>query len=336
MDSITQIALGAAVGEATAGRQLGRKAQLYGAVLGTLPDLDVLAPLGDAVKDFTYHRSWSHSFFVLALLTPLIVWLIRRLHPDLKQHFWRWAVMVYAIFSTHILLDSFTTYGTQIFWPFVTTPVSWSTIFIIDPLYTIPLLAGVIAALILRRNPERGFWLNWLGLMLSTLYLGWTVLAKQLVEDRVYKSLTAQQLEYQSVFTTPAPFNSVLWRTVVMTDQGYYEGYYSVLDGDRPVSFSYYPSDTDALTGIEDLWVVQRLKWFSYGFYSVQKLGSDIVMRDLRMGVEPNYVFSFKVAEEANPHPRLTEPVLLPVSWDNAMLGKVWRRITDPSIQLSP
>ena len=86
MDSITQLALGAAVGEATAGRQAGRRALLWGAVCGTLPDLDVFIPLGDAVRDFTYHRSASHSLFVLAALTPLMVWLILKLHPGTREH----------------------------------------------------------------------------------------------------------------------------------------------------------------------------------------------------------------------------------------------------------
>ena len=65
MDSLTQITLGAALGEAVLGRQVGRKAMLYGAVCGTLPDLDVLLKFGDPVMDFTFHRSFSHSIFVL-------------------------------------------------------------------------------------------------------------------------------------------------------------------------------------------------------------------------------------------------------------------------------
>ena len=116
MDSITQIALGAAVGESVLGRRIGNKAMLWGAIIGTLPDLDVFVPLGDAVRNFTYHRSVTHSLLMLLLATPLMVWLINRIHPSLYEHRARWAVMVYLVFATHVLLDSFTTYGTQIFW----------------------------------------------------------------------------------------------------------------------------------------------------------------------------------------------------------------------------
>ena len=68
MDSVTQIVLGSAVGHAVLGRQAGRRAALWGAVCGTLPDLDVLVPLADPVAAFTYHRSASHS---LIILTPV-------------------------------------------------------------------------------------------------------------------------------------------------------------------------------------------------------------------------------------------------------------------------
>ena len=42
MDSITQAALGASLAGAVAGKTLGRSVLLTGAVLGTLPDLDVV------------------------------------------------------------------------------------------------------------------------------------------------------------------------------------------------------------------------------------------------------------------------------------------------------
>ena len=90
MDSLTQLVLGSAVAEAAIGRRVGNRAILWGAVAGTLPDLDVFVPLGDVVRDFTYHRSASHSLFVLALLTPLLVWLITRIHSDARELSKRW------------------------------------------------------------------------------------------------------------------------------------------------------------------------------------------------------------------------------------------------------
>ena len=66
MDSLSQIALGAAVGTAVLGRRVGAKAAVWGAVCGTLPDLDVLISHGDPVRDFTFHRAESHALFWLS------------------------------------------------------------------------------------------------------------------------------------------------------------------------------------------------------------------------------------------------------------------------------
>jgi inner membrane protein len=331
MDTLTQIALGAAVGEAVMGRQIGRKALLWGGLFGTIPDLDVFVPLGNAVMDFTYHRAASHSLFVLALLTPLLVWLVNRIHPQHRDLTKRWAFMIYAVFVTHVLLDSLTTYGTQIFWPIDNTPVALSTIFIIDPLYTLPLLVGIIAALISR---EHGRAWNSVGLALSTLYLGWTAGAKLSVDAQVADALQQQQIEHRAVFTTPAPFNSLLWRAVVMDENGYYEGYYSVLDDDNAIAFRHYPSDNSLLAGLEEDWNTRRLQWFTRGFYSVRKEGNQVVISDLRMGYEPDYVFSFAVAELDNPHARPVNPVQLPTNRDWRLLEKIWARIWDRQVVL--
>ena len=336
MDSLTQLAFGAAVGEAALGRKIGNRALAWGAIAGTLPDLDVFVPLGDAVSDFTYHRSASHSLLVLALLTPLLAWLVTRLHPDTRPLLKRWMVAIYLVFATHVLLDSLTAYGTQIFWPLSDTPVSLATIFIIDPLYTLPLLVGVIAALVMTRDSDRGHLVNRYGLLLSSLYLTWTLVAKVVVESRFETALERQGIAYRAMFTTPAPFNSVLWRAVVMSEQGYYEGYYSLLDDIDEIRFENYPSDEMLLESIAGHWPVQRLRWFSKGFYSVQDLDGDIVISDLRMGIEPDYVFRFKVGEIGNPHAYPAPPEQLQAARDFSRLPLLWKRIWDPSVTLAP
>jgi len=336
MDSVTQIALGAAIGESVLGRRIGNKAMLWGAIVGTLPDLDVFVPLGDVVRDFTYHRSTSHSLLMLLLATPLLVWLVNRIHPSLREHRTRWAVMIYLVFATHVLLDSFTVYGTQLFWPIATTLVAWGTIFIIDPLYTLPLLIGVIAALLMTRTSDRGHLLNRYGLIVSTLYLSWTVAAKFVIDHRFETEIEAQNIRHGKVFTSPAPFNSLLWRAVVMDASGYYEAYYSLMDGTGKIRFSHYPSDESLLVGIEDSWPVQRLQWFSRGIYSVSLRQQDIVISDLRMGIEPHYAFNFKVGKLENPHAQTVPPELLPATRDLSRLPVLWRRIWDGSVALSP
>ena len=327
MDSVTQIALGAAVGEAVLGHRVGRKAALWGAICGTLPDLDVLIPFGDPVADFTFHRSFSHSVIMLALLTPLVVWLIRRIHASNADHRVGWYALVCLAFLTHVLLDSCTIYGTQIFWPLTEYPMTWGSIFIIDPLYTLPLIAGVATVAIVRRQPHRAYRFNLAMLALSTLYLGWSFVAKFHAQDIARESLARQGNEYRQIVTLAGPFNTILWRFVVMTPEGYAEGWYSLLDSDRDVEFTHHSSAGELLAGLETHWPVTRLQWFTKGFYSVNQKGRDVVMTDLRMGGENYYVFSFKVGEIGNPHSTPSTAVQLETRLKEGALKEIWHRL---------
>lgn len=331
MDSLTQLTLGAALGEATAGRQVGRRAMLWGGVCGTLPDLDVFVPLGDAVRDFTYHRSFSHSLLVLAALTPLVVWLVVKMHPGTQEHRRRWAVLVYLVFATHVLLDSFTVYGTQIFWPLFTTPMTWSTIFIIDPLYTVPLLLGATAALAAGHRGSWGYTANAVGLALSTGYLVWTLGVKLHVEEIARGALADNRIASTGVLTTPAPFNSLLWRVVAVDDANYYEGFYSLLDDGAAIEFIPRPRSLELLEPLQDSWPVQRLRWFTKNFYAAGRSGNDVIISDLRMGLDPDYVFRFKVGRMGNPHPLPVPVERVPGVRNYERLRWVWARIWDPA-----
>lgn len=295
MDSVTQLVLGATVSEAVMGNRIGRKAALWGAVLGTLPDLDVLVPLGHGVAAFTYHRSFSHSLIVLAALTPIVVWLAKKIHPQYAGHHRRWYAAVFLVFATHVLLDSFTIYGTQIFWPIPVPPMTWGSIFIIDPAYTLPLLFGLLTVLI-RRTPK-AFQVNLLALTLSTLYLAWGFGAKLYVQDLAKDSLAQKGIAHTTLFAQPGPFNTVLWRVLVQGEDSYYEGFYSFLDSDRVIEFTQYPNGKALLEDVKDHWPVKRLAWFSKGYFKVTRDGSDVLMTDLRMGLEPDYIFNFKIGE---------------------------------------
>ena len=327
MDSLTQLTLGAAVGEAILGRKVGRKAAVWGAVVGTLPDLDVFIPLADPIKDFTYHRSFSHSIFVLTLLTPLLVWLIRKLPPDDSEHRSRWYRLVWLCFMTHILLDCLTIYGTQIFWPFWNYPVGLGSIFIIDPFYTVPLLAGLICALIMTRRTHRGHLINRIALAISSFYLAWSIAAQSYVTSAVSQSLAEQSVEYENLLVSAGPFNTLLWRIVAITPGGdYIEGYYSLLDGQKTVTLSRHSSREKLLQPLSGHWPVERLRWFTKGFYKVWQQGDEVVMTDLRMGAEPSYVFSFVVGTAASEAAPSTIRQLEPKR-DVSLLKKAWHRL---------
>ena len=141
MDSITQFALGAAIGEAVLGKKAGFRAAVVGGVVASLPDLDVIYPYANAVSAFTWHRGVTHSLIVLALFAPLIAWILQKTPVTNQGTAKEWRLLVFLALLTHPLLDAFTVYGTQILWPLPFAPTTWSTLFIIDPWMTAPLLA---------------------------------------------------------------------------------------------------------------------------------------------------------------------------------------------------
>lgn len=335
MDSLTQILLGASVAELVIGRAIGRKASLYGAMLGTLPDLDVLIPFGGAIEDFTYHRGFSHSLLVLTAAAPAIGWALHRLHglASLKL----WIFMVWLVLITHPLLDAFTAYGTQLFWPITEYPVSGSSTFIIDPAFTLWLAIGVIAALAFNRQSRVGHRVNTVCLALAGTYLAWTMAAKAHVTDIAERSIEKQGLTHNHLLSTPAPFNTLLWRFVAMQDDGYYVGYYSLFDETKDIQFTRYESRTYLLEPLADNWYVKRLQWFSHGFYRVsQPSPSEVVITDLRMGVENAYVFSFKIADIAADGGMKPANERIPVKRVTSRLWLFWDRIWDSSVILAP
>jgi len=307
MDSVSQFALGAAVGVAVMGRRTAVwKAALWGGVCGTLPDLDALIDFGDPVRNMTYHRAESHALFWLTLAAPLIAWPIARLHGELDR-FRRWWLAVWAVLITHPLLDAMTIYGTQLLLPFSDEPLGVGSLFIIDPLYTLPLLAGTIAALMLRGGP-RALRVNLAGLLLSTAYVGWSVIAQQQAVSTAQAALRAQGIAAQQVLVTPAPFNTLLWRVVAMTPEHYYEGFTSLLDADASITFDRFDRGRPLREELRGNWFVERIAWFSDGFYKMSQEGARVLISDLRMGQEPAYVFNFVVAEKRSAAKSLAVP----------------------------
>ena len=294
MDTVTQIALGAAVGEATLGRKVGWRAPLWGGLCGLLPDLDVLWPFADAVSAFTWHRGYSHSIAVLVLAAPVVAWAAARIHSGTRQFRRGWLLLAFLALLTHPLLDCFTVYGTQVLLPFSDLPVAWSTVFIIDPAFSVPVILGLLAALVLSRRRGLGHRLNHAGLALGVAWLAFTVAAKSHVGRVAGDSLPPGVTR---VFTTPTPLNAVLWRVVAMRGDGrYLEGYYSLLDAEPRVSFASRPDGHELLGPLRGEAAVERLVWFSRGFFSGRELESgEIAISDLRMGLEERLVFSFVV-----------------------------------------
>ncbi len=306
MDSLTQIALGSAVSVAVMGRRTAVwKAALWGAVAGTLPDLDAFIDHGNAVLNMVKHRAESHSLLYLTLAAPLLAAVASRVHGEAGL-FKRWWLALWLALFTHPLLDTMTVYGTQLLQPFTNYPYGVGSIFIIDPAYTLPLLAGIFAALVWR---SRGLRVNAVGLLLSTVYLAWSFGAQQHVERLARASLQAEGMagvrasNVEGLLVTPTPFNTVLWRLVAHTPTHYFEGYYSLLDDNTRIEWTAHPRGADLLAQHGQNPWVQQIARFSHGFLRLseaeEKGENRLFITDLRMGVEGGYTFRFDLGSEA-------------------------------------
>lgn len=339
MDSVTQACLGAAIGGVVMPR-LGRRALLLGAALGTLPDLDVVIDYGDAIANYTRHRSFSHSLIVLTGVATLLAGLTR-LWPRARRAAsgWHWWWLFMLCLLTHPLLDAFTTYGTQLLWPIPMRPISWHSLFIIDPLYTVPLLIGVIVFAI-RPGTTRAYPSLAAMLALSCLYIAFSQAALALVEKRLQPVLAASGMGDDPVLIQPAPLTTLLWRVTVIHDGSAYEGWVSLFDGDAPPTLTPWPlGDRWKATALQTQ-DGQRLGWFSGPFlhYDVRREGDSetLLATDIRLGIPGTHPFVFALARRGGLDDDRWQPIsearMSQGRPDGAVLQRLIQRIIDPTV----
>ena len=212
MDSITQGVLGAAIGEAFLGKKIGNKGAIIGAIVATIPDLDVVLYLFyDKFEMLSIHRGFSHSIafsflgaFIIAFILSKIKWFERITLKLLLLFTW-------LCLFTHILLDAFTAYGTQLFLPFSDKRLGFDSINVVDPIYTIPLIVGLFLSIwIYRTNDKRSKFKKY-GLIISSLYLIFTLVNKEIVKTKVETRLADQNIEYNSLLTMPVGIANINW-----------------------------------------------------------------------------------------------------------------------------
>lgn len=309
------------------GRWQGRKALLYGAALGTLPDLDVVIDYGDAVANMTYHRGFSHSLFVVSAVALLLTALIRRWRPDAGYSGTRLLLTLWLVLLTHVLLDAFTSYGTQLLWPLPTPPIAWSSVFIIDPLYSVPLLLAVLVGGLFGLRGRTARWPA-AALLLSSLYLGFTVAGKQMAEQRVEAAMARAGIQAERLFSTPTPFNSLLWRVILIDGAQYHEALVGWFD-DAPPQFVSLPRGAALAQVLADSPQHARLQWFSGGFLRYDEEDGQLLVTDLRLGMTGYHPFRFPLAElNGSGWTLLHEAARLPAErGDLARLEVLWRRI---------
>lgn len=300
MDSLTQIVLGAAVGEILLGRKLGNKALLLGAIGGTVPDLDVVYNFisQDPIRNLEVHRSYSHSMFTHLVLALPFAWLSGK-WSKIDIGFGKWYLFWFLCFFTHALLDCCTTYGTQFFLPFTNYQVAFNNISVIDPVYTLPFLVLLACCMFFKRTSPLRRKFMWSAVIVSSAYMLFTFYLKYTVDSKFRNSLAESNITYTELNTTPTILNSVLWSAIAYNDSVLYLSEYSFFKSQEPVKWIPYPRNLNTLSEFASH-SLSTITWFSDGNYFVQPLSGDtIAFYNVKFGrmrfdtVEPEDAFIF-------------------------------------------
>lgn len=409
MDSLTQIVLGAAVGEAVLGRKVGNRAMLWGGICGTIPDLDVFAnAVSDPMSALAYHRAFTHSLLFAVLMAPAIGLAMHRLYggkegplkngwvwPALTLEFfvvllvgsylmpieiynipqivsvitlvvviifsviallrwvrgfpakvenasWKgWTLLAFGAIVTHPLLDCFTAYGTQLFQPIAKSRVAWNTISVADPLYTIPFLLLLLWARTRVKGSGTRAKVNNAGLILSSIYLGLTVVNYFNVENVLKDTLAADGIVAEEHVHSPSILNNILWSaTVKETNKDiYYFSQYSLFDQERRFEpWTEIKGNHHLLAPYAEDRDVRIIRWFTKEYFSVlpSQKEAQLQINDLRYGLlnteapdnPSSYIFSWQIDTTVHPVEVRQENAGPREDADmGSFFGKLWDRI---------
>ncbi|WP_299116767.1 metal-dependent hydrolase [uncultured Winogradskyella sp.] len=289
MDSITQIVLGAACGEAVLGRKIGNKALLFGAIGGTIPDLDVFIGsllYGNEIDAMLFHRGFMHSILFSVLGAFLLGWLVHKLYDSGKRLHTTtqgdWIQLFFWALFTHPILDCFTPYGTQLFSPFSNYRVAFNNIAVADPLYTVPFLICIIVLMFFKRqNNKRRLWLKF-GVGISSFYMLFTIFNKLYIDNVFKSSLKDNAITYDRYSAQPAILNNILWYGIAETKSNYYVGFYSLFDTSNRFS-DWQTIPKERVLKATDYNDIKDLAWFSDDYYNVESLeNGNYLYKDLR------------------------------------------------------
>lgn len=216
MDPLTHGIIGAAASHTALHRdkkELTRPAAFTGFVSAMLADLDIFIHMpGDPLFNIEVHRQFTHSLVFIPvgglIAAGLLWWLMRRWFGF--RELWILSTIAYA---TSGIMDAFTSYGTQLLWPFLDTRFAWNVISVVDPIFTAGLII-LIGIGIWKR--EKIYTISAWGWLIAVLLFGW--FQNERVQSVI--SFTAAERDHlpAELVVKPTIGNQLLWRANYIHD----------------------------------------------------------------------------------------------------------------------
>jgi len=308
LDSVTHIVLGAALGELSLGKKLGKKALWVGALANTIPDFDVFVSyfIKDEMAYIKYHRAYTQAIPVQLFMALPLAWIGNHIFEKdipfgVGYMFWLLG------FFTHSMIDCCTTYGTRLWLPFSTVQVAFNNLAIVDIIYMLPFLILFFYLVIgQKESSKRAFW-SWSVIGFSLFYLGITFFNKFYIHQKFVSSLKEQNIQYDRLSTSPSILNNILWAGIATNDTVIYTSEYSLLQNHNKIKFFSYKRNINLLKTVNDQDKVNWLTWFSNGYYFVKQPHTDTLhVFTIKWGQaiytrstpEENFILFFKLINE--------------------------------------
>lgn len=339
MDSITQAALGGLCGEITLRKQIGWKGLAWGVLFGTLPDLDIVAyPWLEPTEQLSWHRGLSHSILVTVLAPLLFGWLLSMLHRKKGVTFKRAAWFIFITMVTHILIDCFTSYGTQVLEPFSSYRAAFNNMSIIDISFTLPMLLALLLVLFFDKQSKKRTWIGRMAAIWLCLYTAASFVVKHRANSYFEKQLSQRGIEPHRMMTSPTISNIFLWRMLAETDGHYHVAYWSLLDDDdRLANITHLPKGHEHLENFEHFPETQTLRWFARDWHMIIPDQNDpdaVLFIDMRFTEmvttdrkRPVFVWTLKPDPEDAAHLKFSSVSYREEASPRKTINYLWQRI---------
>jgi inner membrane protein len=222
LDTITHALSGALLARATAGNRpdaLPLRARLLaGTAAAAFPDGDIVMRVFDAITYLDTHRGVTHSLVLLPLWSIALALLFATVSRGRFR--WRQFAGVAALgLAIHIAGDVITSWGTMILAPLSGRRFEFATTFIIDPIFTAIIVAGLVAAWAM---PKRA-WIASGALLVLAGYVGAKAWLRSEAIGIGERYRAAEGLDAVSVEALPQPLSPLRWKILVETGDAYHE-----------------------------------------------------------------------------------------------------------------